>query len=532
MTSPFPSPWFSNFLPSDTETPHDPITKIEWAIIDFSSMIREKPNWQQKYKDKTIADKWIQEFKNAHKSSDPSDIVTPSLDEICKYTFEELKLFETLPSKFDGFEQAGFNIAFDEKICSSDTAISETTRNELIKWSTDLYNLFEELDYHPGSNNQVVDLVHPSLFPLVYGKTAVRINGKLQISKYGNEIKFKKDTECFTETGDYQWLPTLFKRQGSKFIINSYINNLHPKHKELYDIIEEVFNHAVLGLNYTLSRFGSPHFLRVKYPFYEDLYNKEYFKVYDELWDKRGPDAFDVLEKEKYKYVKKLDVKYQEPPLTMIDLKEFDNLKVIVKMANIELTPENPKYAGGSWHIEGCINEDIVATVLYYYDMDNITTSKLSFRASFNEPLYEQDDTFYPDYLFGFKDEDVLVRNLGSIEAKQNRIVIFPNGHQHHVDPFELADKSKNGHRKILCFFLVDPYNPVVKTTAQVPPQQPDNEWSALVSSEDVEELLDLGNNWPISWEEAKEIRELLMKERSIEYEDDPFTRQFSLCEH
>ncbi|KAK9597073.1 hypothetical protein V6Z92_003532 [Aspergillus fumigatus] len=28
-------------------------------------------------------------------------------------------------------------------------------------------------------------------------------------------------------------------------------------------------------------------------------------------------------------------------------------LQVIVKLANIELTPEKPEYAGGSWHIEG-----------------------------------------------------------------------------------------------------------------------------------------------------------------------------------
>ena len=61
-----------------------------------------------------------------------------------------------------------------------------------------------------------------------------------------------------------------------------------------------------------------------------------------------------------------------------IDLSTFENLKVIVKLINIELTPEiNPVYAGGSWHVEGGINEDIIATVLYYYDVENITESKL-----------------------------------------------------------------------------------------------------------------------------------------------------------
>ena len=39
------------------------------------------------------------------------------------------------------------------------------------------------------------------------------------------------------------------------------------------------------------------------------------------------------------------------------------------------------------------------------------------------------------------------------------------------VQPFELADSSKAGHRKILCFFLVDPNNRV-PSTLDCPPQQ------------------------------------------------------------
>ena len=34
----------------------------------------------------------------------------------------------------------------------------------------------------------------------------------------------------------------------------------------------------------------------------------------------------------------------------------------------------------GQGIVEGGINEDIIATVLYYYDVENITESKLSFR--------------------------------------------------------------------------------------------------------------------------------------------------------
>ncbi|PNP56335.1 hypothetical protein FNYG_15370 [Fusarium nygamai] len=50
-------------------------------------------------------------------------------------------------------------------------------------------------------------------------------------------------------------------------------------------------------------------------------------------------------------------------------------------MANIHLAPEKPKYDGGSWHVEGQLNEHICATALFYYDSDNITEPRLSFRA-------------------------------------------------------------------------------------------------------------------------------------------------------
>ena len=42
-------------------------------------------------------------------------------------------------------------------------------------------------------------------------------------------------------------------------------------------------------------------------------------------------------------------------------------LKVIVKLANIALTPEKPDNNGGAWHVEGMGNEAIVATVIYYF---------------------------------------------------------------------------------------------------------------------------------------------------------------------
>lgn len=60
-----------------------------------------------------------------------------------------------------------------------------------------------------------------------------------------------------------------------------------------------------------------------------------------------------------------------EPPNTFVPLKgpgEFSlkstygkrGLQVIVKLANIELTPEKPEYKGGSWHVEGQMVSSII----------------------------------------------------------------------------------------------------------------------------------------------------------------------------
>lgn len=47
---------------------------------------------------------------------------------------------------------------------------------------------------------------------------------------------------------------------------------------------------------------------------------------------------------------------FDEATQTLVDLKRDysqTGLQVIVKLANIHLTPEKPEYEGGSWHVEG-----------------------------------------------------------------------------------------------------------------------------------------------------------------------------------
>lgn len=96
-------------------------------------------------------------------------------------------------------------------------------------------------------------------------------------------------------------------------------------------------------------------------------------------------------------------------------------LQVIVKLANIQLTPDKPAYDGGSWHVEGKSNEHICATTIYYYDCENVTESSLAFRAMVSDEFdigYAQDDAEGPEKYFGLVRDEAAVQDIGSVVTK------------------------------------------------------------------------------------------------------------------
>ena len=60
---------------------------------------------------------------------------------------------------------------------------------------------------------------------------------------------------------------------------------------------------------------------------------------------------------------------------------QFEGLQIIVRVSNIELTPEKPLYKGDSYHnVAGILNEHIVSTAVCYFDLHNIKDAKVSFQ--------------------------------------------------------------------------------------------------------------------------------------------------------
>ncbi len=125
----------------------------------------------------------------------------------------------------------------------------------------------------------------------------------------------------------------------------------------------------------------------------EDIDKEELEKLWRETRKANAPQAQEIEElEERWREIRKpvhnevpsfkSQVSYEVDPTTTLREKFRDTgLQIIVKMASIELTPEKPSFSPGSWHIEGMMNEHIVATALYYLDSHNVTDSHLEFRA-------------------------------------------------------------------------------------------------------------------------------------------------------
>ena len=83
-------------------------------------------------------------------------------------------VIDELHWKADILQKTDQIVAFDSGVVKSDTQIPEELKQALKDAVRPLEDIpQEEKDYHPDSEKRVVDLVHPSLFPVIYGRTRI-----------------------------------------------------------------------------------------------------------------------------------------------------------------------------------------------------------------------------------------------------------------------------------------------------------------------------------------------------------------------
>ncbi|MFG2431445.1 DUF4246 domain-containing protein [Streptomyces sp. NPDC048590] len=477
-----------------------PRTLRELEMARCSAHIRAKPGWSAKMRDAEIARRWAREA--AEQGMTEAQI---------RYVLDELAHYAELRDAATGVE-----VSAVDGVWQSDTLIDEGLRSRLREAVRVLEEVPEdERDWHPGSGGQVLDLVHPSLFCLVREASGV----------YERAWQSPPDSVSRYEFSEkFQWLPTDVEvGDDGEAVFRSYVNNVHPvAHRALASVLPDLFGRMLPLWENVLTDLRHPRPVRIEadpYSWYEESPDKpvEPSTEDEEAWD-RFEDAMDTWWDTRRPVVP--DAPAFVPPAIpggsdRVSLRGR-RLQVIVKLATIHLTPENPEYPGGSWHVEGMMNERIVSTGIYYWDSENITESLLGFRAGVDEPDYEQSDDNGVSEVYGLENEGRLNQVLGSVPTPAGRALAFPNVLQHRVSPFRLADPSRPGHRKILAFFLVDPSVTLV-STSDVPPQQPWAETSTMTP------------------EQARDYREQLMKERKFfvdEHNEQLYEREFSLCEH
>ncbi|MFE9574478.1 DUF4246 domain-containing protein [Streptomyces sp. NPDC006692] len=481
-----------------------PRTLRELQMMQCSALIRAKPGWFDKMNDADIVNRWTQEA------------VAQGLTEAqVRYVLDELLHYAALRDARTGIE-----VSAVDGVWQSDTLIDDKLRSRLREAVRVLEQVPEaEQDWHPGSGGQVLDLVHPSLFCLVR-----EVSGAPEEAWQNPTYRYSRYE--FSER--FQWLPTdVDVSDDGDVTFRSYVNNVHPEiHRELASVLPDLFARLRPLLENVLTDLRHPRPLRIEadpfgwydskpeYPnrssYSDDGAYDEALCIWEEAhedwWENRRPAIPDAPA-------------FTAPELpdesARVDLRGH-RLQVIVKLATIHLTPDKPEYPGGSWHVEGMMNERIVSTGIYYWDSENVTEGRLSFRAALNDPDYEQSDGNGLREVYGLEDEDALNQVLGSTATPAGRCLAFPNILQHRVGSFRLADPTRPGYRKILAFFLVDPSEKIV-STSDVPPQQPWSDTSTM------------------TLEQARNYREQLMQERKFfvdEHNEQLYEREFSLCEH
>ncbi len=162
--------------------------------------------------------------------------------------------------------------------------------------------------------------------------------------------------------------------------ITSYINNLHPiREKHLYEVIAKLVDASIPLWNATLAPLADQDFIRERrIPYTKVNYDPDprYWPESEHPQRRTDEDEFDYMDRIDEWIKAKRCIVFPEPegnfrPLSQpasFDLRsKYRNhgLQVIVKLANIVLTPEKPEYEGGTWHVEG----QMVCTYLLQYAM-------------------------------------------------------------------------------------------------------------------------------------------------------------------
>ncbi|SPO04465.1 uncharacterized protein DNG_07150 [Cephalotrichum gorgonifer] len=173
--------------------------------------------------------------------------------------------------------------------------------------------------------------------------------------------------------------------------------------------------------------------------------------------------------------------------------RDFRNqgLQVYVRIQSIQLTPEHPRYEGSDWAVEGMLNERIVASSVYFFDMENVKadSASMSFRVQArltstcharpgSEDRKSLVSLFAIDGLVSVEYPPTPTFSLTTTRFWRSFLTMTPltrttespiSKSSYRMGPVELRDPLKPGHVRFLTLCLADPNYRLVSTKRVVP---------------------------------------------------------------
>ncbi|KAJ2883486.1 hypothetical protein H4R27_002729 [Coemansia aciculifera] len=513
----------------------------ERRMRQMSSDIRSKADWMETINDADTRAGWASEAK----AKDLTDVEFA-------YVLNELVYYASLHPP-----DSKVRLSAADGVWFSDNLIDTKTTNELRDYAAILESVPDrQKDWYPKDRSRVLNLIDPSLFPLIYSRSKLcpqsglslqaaltpeevgEFPGSLDEWRKALAVAKTEESDYYLPTGvrqygcyfsdNFSWLPSEFRVDDNGAVtIESYVNNLHPvKHATLYLIIASVFSKFLPLLELVVTDLVHPRQPRVipdsskYYESNESLPDKEDYSEGIRRWKRRAT------------FVHPQPEPFIAPARPVIPYKLCGRrLQAIVKMSNIELTSKSSIYGGEDWSVAGLANERIIATGVFFYDVANIAPSNLRFREALCswDFAVEQFDIESVVKAYGIEqsrliESDLISQDLGSVGIKNGQCVVFPNILQVKVSELKLTDKKMPGHCKMLTFYFVDP-STRIPSTEIVPPQQQDWHFEDVLASKPFRSLPHLvvdgimsEVDFPISLKEAKKLRPQVHQE---EYSED-----------
>ncbi|KAK6504888.1 hypothetical protein TWF481_006823 [Arthrobotrys musiformis] len=401
---PLPNIHLPHPLDRTTSEKPDALTYVEQYQRRFSASFRSNRDWTDKLDNRADFVELLRKAEKEDRNIREEKVLTWRKEDINMVYYDLVKRYKPYVMSLraeESFIEPDIDCVWREDGFLDNDGL----RSKLTSAIHTLENGFLSKDeWRLTSEDQTVDLINPYCWPIVYGRSVLNNGNTAEVSKNSYHVRSSYEAN-YRQTDKYSksfcWLPSEFdvSPDGKSTNIASYINNLALMRHErvFYPILENIFTFFVPMFDRTIADIagGKHKCRRVRSPsskperwvlsakkhkrrwerLLKQFENGEKLQedfdsdssegeIEDESKDPGGSKTpppqtirkrnFDVRELALYR--RKWDRQWEPPTPSEGTSLRGQTAKVIVRLMNVTLSPQNPKFVTrGGWTIEGVL---------------------------------------------------------------------------------------------------------------------------------------------------------------------------------